>query len=170
MQLKYLDIINNCKLRIENDFKAFASLLQNDPNFINVNFTLSSFSLENKYQLVEITLTLYGAEVRNKDEGSIEISIGLFQIQKKENGFTTYTSNIKYDKNEDLIFDNSIYVTSDICTNTGVFILKNIDYEIQTEDINSFEKELTKSIENIFNSFKSNQGLIRLKLLEIKNS
>ena len=167
--MKYLDVINNCKLRIDNEFTEFALTLKNNKLFSELNFRLSSYSFVNEFQLVDITLSFYVPEVKNSDEDGIDISIGLFQIRETENEMTTYTSKIEYDKNGDLVFDKFLYVTSDICTTTGTFTLNNIDYEIKADDIYSFDKELSKAIDHIFVSFKSNLQLMSSKLLDIKN-
>ncbi len=167
--MKYLDVINNCKLRIDSKFNEFASTLKNIELFSNLNFRLSSESFVNEFQLVDSTFSFYIPEVQNSDEEGIDISIGLFQIRDKENGITSYTSKIEYDKNGDLVFDKFLYVTSNICTTTGLFILENIDYEIRTNDVYSLDKELSKAIDSIFASFKSSEELITSKLSDIKN-
>ena len=167
--MKYLDVINNCKLRIDNEFNEFALILKNNELFSGLNSRLWSYSFVNEYQLVEITLSFYVPLVKNTDEDGIDISIGLFQIRKAENEMTSYTSKIEYDKNGDLIFDKFLYVTSDVCTTTGNFILTNVDYELKADDVYSLDKELSKAIDSIFVSFKSNVELMSLKLLDIKN-
>jgi hypothetical protein len=167
--MKYLDVINNCKLKIDKEFNEFALTLKNNKLFSKLNSRLSSYSFVNEFQLVDITLSFYVPEVKNSDEDGIDISIGLFQIREAENEMTSYTSKIEYDKNGDLVFGKFLYVTSDICTTTGNFILPNTDYEIMTDDVYSFDKELSKAIDSIFVSFKSNVELISSKLLDIKN-
>jgi len=167
--MKYLDVINNCKLRIDKEFKEFESILKNDDLFSTLHSHISSSSFINEFQLVDVTLSFYVPELENTDEEGIDISIGLFQIRKEENGMTSYTSNIRYDNNGDLIFDKFLFVTSGINTTNGAFVLENSDYVINTHDIESFDKELTKSIDRVFASFKSNIGLMISKLLELKN-
>jgi len=167
--MKYLDVINNCKLRIDDEFNAFALTLKNIDLFSKLNSKLSSDSFVNEFQLVDITLSFYVPEVKNTDEDGIDISIGLSQIRKTENEMTSYTSKIEYDKNGDLVFDKFLYVTSDVSTTTGNFILRNVDFEIKADDIYSFDRELSKAIDSIFISFKSNVELLSLKLLDIKN-
>jgi hypothetical protein len=168
--MKYIDVINNCKLRIDNKFKEFEVTLKNIEVFSELYPNFSSYSFLNEFQLIDITLSFYIPKRQNTDEDGIDISIGLFQIRKEEDGITSYTSNIKYDNDGDLVFDKFLYVISGINTTTGTFILKNIDYVISIRDIESFEKELEQAIDGIFVSFKSNINLIRSKLLELKNS
>jgi len=166
--MKYLDVINNCKLRIEDELGQFALMFKNNKLIAELNSRLSSSSFVNEFQLVDSTLSFYTPQLKNSGEDGIDISIGLFQIRKTKNEKTSYTSKIQYDKNGDLIFDKYLFVTSDICTTTGTFILKNIDYQIKTDDVYSFDKELSKAIDIIFASFKSNIELMSSKLLEIK--
>jgi hypothetical protein len=167
--MKYLDVINNCKLRIDNEFNEFALTLKNNKLFSELNSRLSSYSFVNEFQLVDITLSFYVPEVKNSDEDGIDISIGLFQIRETENEMTSYTSKIEYDKNGDLVLGKFLYVTSDVCTTTGNFILTNVDYELKADDVYSLDKELSKAIDSIFVSFRSNVELMSLKLLDIKN-
>lgn len=166
--MKYLDVINNCKIRIENEFKEFAFTLKSNALFSELNSYISSDSFVNEFQLVDCILSFYIPELNNTDLDGIDLSIGLFQIRETKNKITSYTSNIQYDTNGDLIFDNYLYVSSDICTTTGTFILKNNDHEIMVSDVNSFEKELTKAIDCIFISFKSNVELMSSKISDIR--
>jgi hypothetical protein len=167
--MKYLDVINNCKLRIDNEFNEFALTLKNNKLFSELNSRLSSYSFVNEFQLVDITLSFYVPELMNYDENGVDISIGLFQIRQTENEMTSYTSKIEYDTNGDLAFDKFLYITSDICTTTGVFILNNSDYKVNVNDVYSFDKDLSKVIDDIFISFKSNLDLMSAKLLDLKN-
>lgn len=168
--MKYLDVINDCKIRIESEFAQFALNLKNDKLFPNLYSGLSSSSFLNEFQLVDATLSFYIPELKDSEENGIEISIGLFQIRKVENESRSYTSKIRYDKNGDLVFDKLLFVTSNICTTTGAFIFENADYEINTNDIYSFNIELSKAMDEIFASFESNLELIRSKLLDLKNN
>lgn len=168
--MKYLDVINNCKLRIESDFKAFETALKNTDFFSGMHSYLSSSSFINEFQLVEISLSFYIPELANADEEGIDLSIGLFQIKKVENGMTHYTSKIRYDSDGDLIFDKLLYVTSDIITTSGAYVLKNSDYVINVGNVDSFDKELSAAVDNAFAIFKSNINLMTSKLLDLKNS
>jgi hypothetical protein len=167
--MRYLDLINNCKIRIDNEFYTFASNLKDNELFSKLYSKLSSYSFLNEFQLVDVTLSYYIPEIKNSDEDGIDISIGLFQSRKKEYESTVYTSNIKYDENGDLIFDKFLYITSSISTTTGAYVLDNVDYVISISDVYSFEKELSNIIDKIFVSFKSSIELMSSKLYEIKN-
>ena len=167
--MKYLDVINNCKLRLENEFKEFNLTLKNNRLFAELHSHHSCHSFLNEFQLVDVTLSFYIPQLKNTDEDGIDISIGLFQIRELEGETTSYTSNIKYDKNNDLLFDKFLYVTSGVYMTTGAFILKNIDYVIRILDVYSFERELSKAIDSIFVSFNSNINVMSSKLLEMKN-
>ncbi len=168
-QMKYLDIINSCKNRIEQEFKAFAKAFKKNDLLPNLTSYLTSNSFINEFQLVDITMSFYISELKNTDEDGIDVSIGLFQIRNEENGITSYTSNIKYNDDGDLIFGKYIYVTSDITTSTGTFILNNSDYVISVRDIDSFEKDLSSAIDGIFATFKTSKNLALSKLIELKN-
>lgn len=167
--MRYLDVINNSKLKIENEFTQFGFALKKDELFSKLNFILSSSSFVNEFQLVDATLSMYIPELKNSDENGIEISIGLFQVRKVDGENTSYTSKIKYDKNGGLIFEKLLFVTSDISTTTGSFVLTNDDYEIMTDDVYSFDIELSKTIDDIFTRFDANIELMKSKLLEMKN-
>jgi|SRR5688572_28419859 len=167
--MKYLDIINNCQFRLDNEFKEFESALKRNDLFSDLHSHLSSDSFISEFQLVDITLSFYVPELENADEDGIDISIGLFQIRKDEDGMTSYTSNIRYDSDGDLIFDKFLYVTSGINTTTGAVVLENSDYVINVSDVDFFDKELSQVIDSIFASFTSNISLMISKLLELKN-
>lgn len=167
--MKYLDVINNCKLRIDNEFDTFAANLKNDELFSKLYSKLSSYSFLNEFQLVDVTLSYHIPEIKNSDEDGIDISIGLYQSCKMEGKSTVYTSDIKYDKNGDLVFNKFLYITSGISTTTGAYILNNVDYVISISDVYSFEKELANIIDKIFVSFKSSIELMSSKLHEIRN-
>ncbi|RXK62618.1 hypothetical protein ESA94_06365 [Lacibacter luteus] len=166
--MKYLDIINKCLLKIEDDFKEFKSVLKKDAQFSGLYSHLSSNSFVNEFQLVEVTLSFYHPEFIHTEKEGIDISIGLFQIREEENGMTSYTSNIRYDNNGDLIFDKFIYVTSDITTTTGSLILKNNDYILNVRDVESLDRELATSVDSIFAGFHSSISLIGSKLTDLK--
>jgi len=167
--MKYLDIINKSKLKIDSEFKTLSLNLKNKELFSELHSAISSYSFVNEFQLVDVTLSFYIPELINSDENGIDISIGLFQIRETQNGITSYTSDIKYDKDDDLIFDKFLYISSSICTTTGPFILENIDYVISTHDVYSFDRELLEAIDSIFVIFNSNIDLMRSKLMDLKN-
>lgn len=153
---------------MEHKFRELSSILKNNALFPDVNHHLSSGGFLNEFQLIHAVLSLYLPGYTHEDEEGIDISIELFQIRKIKNETISYTSNIRFDVDNDLIFDDVLYVVSNICTTSGAYILSNDDYEINTENVHVFDKELSNAIEDIFEKFKENTDLIISKLWEIK--
>lgn len=133
--MTYLGVINNCKLLIESNFNELALKILNDHSFPNLTHSISSYTLDNEFQLVDANLAFFIPELRDHEDDGIALSIGLFQIREEENGFFLYTSKIKYDNSGDLILGDSIFLTADITTNSGRYVFDIDDFEISTIDV-----------------------------------
>lgn len=116
--MTYLEVINNCKLLIESSFNELALRILTDHSSPNLNYSISSNTLYNEFQLFDATLSFYIPDLRDREDDGIALSIGLCQIREEKNGFFHYTSKIRYDNNGDLILGDSIFLTADITTNS----------------------------------------------------
>lgn len=168
--MTYLEVINNCKLLIESDFNELALKILNDHSFPNLNYSVSSYSLYNEFQLVDASLSFFIPELRDREDDGIALSIGLFQIREEKNGFFHYTSKIRYDNKGDLILGDSIFLNADITTSSGKYVFAIDDFEISTIEVASFYDALTKAVETVFEIFNLKVELIGLKLNELKDS